>query len=127
MTLELIEKYRRNAAGNFELDVMQLYYSGSDPEYAAVMKGGVETVGQVKVPPPRTPTATHVFPCCRWRCAADARPFSLPVDLTGPHGGNPGDGMVQAAGKIDYIEERGVTTAILRRPTSKQREIDNQR
>lgn len=115
VTLEMIEKYQpRNPAGNFELGVMQLYYSGSDPEYAAIMKGqGVETVGQVivdKVNP--GPGHYRIFVLQVTCCAADARPYSIPFEIDGP-----ADlqemGWYKVAGTLDYREERGVSTAVM--------------
>lgn len=117
VTLELIEKYQpRNQNGNFELGVMQLYYSGSDPEYASVMKGqGVETTGQVVRDTLNPgPGRYRVFVLQVSCCAADARPYSVPVELTGPPVDVQEMGWYRITGKIDYVEERGVTIAVLR-------------
>lgn len=119
VTLELIEKYqKRNERGNFELDVMQLYYSGSDAEYAKVMTGqGVETIGQVVHDPAAggDPRKLRVFVLQVSCCAADARPFSIPVEITGPNVPQVQDmGWYRIAGKLDYIQERGVMTALLK-------------
>ena len=116
MTLAVVEKYQpRNKAGNFDLDVMQLYYSGSDPEYAKVMKGqGVETVGQVvKDTANPGPGRWRVFVLQMTCCAADARPYSLPVQFDGAGPALQEMGWYKLTGKIDYIEEKGVTTAVL--------------
>jgi hypothetical protein len=117
LTLATIEKYQpRNKAGNFDLDVMQLYYSGSDPEYAKVMKGqGVETVGQVVKDTSSTePGRWRVFVLQMTCCAADARPYSLPVQFEGPVPPLQEMGWFRITGKIDYVEERGVSVALLR-------------
>lgn len=117
MTLAVIEKYQpRNKAGNFDLDVMQLYYSGSDPEYAKVMKGqGVETVGQVvKDTANPGPGRWRVFVLQMTCCAADARPYSLPVQFADAAPALQEMGWYRLTGKIDYVEEKGVTTAVLK-------------
>ena len=121
MTLAVVEKYQpRNKAGNFELDVMQLYYSGSDPEYAKVMKGqGVETVGQVvKDTANPGPGRWRVFVLQMTCCAADARPYSLPVEFEGAGPALQEMGWYRLTGKIDYMEEKGVTTAVLKASAS---------
>ncbi|MDB6134500.1 MAG: hypothetical protein JWM59_2743 [Verrucomicrobiales bacterium] len=118
LTLEQVEKVQpRNKDGNFEMDVMQLYYSGSDPEYAKVMKGqGVEVIGQI------VHDSTNPAPN-RWRifvlqvtcCAADARPYSVPVEFTDPVP----DGLKEMAwykltGKVDYTVEKNGGASVLR-------------
>ena len=116
MTLAVVEKYQpRNKAGNFELDVMQLYYSGADPEYAKIMEGqGVETIGQVvKDTANPGPGRYRVFVLQMTCCAADARPYSLPVAFTG-HAPNLQEmGWYRLTGALRYIQEKGVTTAVL--------------
>ena len=117
MTLAVVEKYQpRNKAGNFELDVMQLYYSGSDPEYAKVMQGqGVETVGQVvKDTANPGPGRWRVFVLQMQCCAADARPYSLPVEFAGGGPALQEMGWYKLTGTLDYMEEKGVTTAVLK-------------
>ncbi len=117
MSLAVVEKYQpRNKAGNFDLDVMQLYYSGSDPEYAKVMKGqGVETVGQVvKDTATPGPGRWRVFVLQMTCCAADARPYSLPVTFEGAGPTLQEMGWYRLTGKIDYLEEKGATIAVLR-------------
>lgn len=116
LTIEVIEKMQpRNKDGNFGMDVMQLYYSGSDPEYAKVMKGqGVETIGQmVKDTAQSAPNRWRVFVLQVTCCAADARPYSLPVQFDGPVPELQEMGWYKIAGKIDYIEEKGGTSSIL--------------
>jgi len=117
LTLETIEKYqKRNKDGNFDLDVMQLYYSGSDPEYAKVMKGqGVETIGQVvKDTSTSEPGRWRVFVLQMTCCAADARPYSLPIVFAGTVPALQEMGWFKIKGQIDYVEERGITVALLR-------------
>lgn len=117
LTLAQIEKVQpRNKDGNFEMDVMQLYYSGSDPEYAKVMKGqNVETIGQiVKDTAAPAPNRWRVFVLQVTCCAADARPYSVPVEFTGPI---PPDlqemGWYKLSGKLDYNAGKEGGTTLL--------------
>ena len=117
LTLAMIEKYqKRNANGNFDFEVMDLYYSGQDPESAAVMKGqGVETVGQiVKDTAAGEPGRWRVFVLQMTCCAADSRPYSVPVVFTGAVPDLQEMGWYKLTGKLDYTEERGVQVALLR-------------
>lgn len=116
LTIEVIEKMQpRNKDGNFVMDVMQLYYSGSDPEYAKVMKGqGVETIGQiVKDTAQPAPNRWRVFVLQVTCCAADARPYSLPVQFDGPVPELQEMGWYKITGIIDYVDEKGGTSSIL--------------
>lgn len=117
LTLAQVEKVQpRNKDGNFEMDVMQLYYSGSDPEYAKVMKGqGVETIGQiVRDTSNPAPNRWRVFVLQVTCCAADARPYSVPVQFTGPV---PADlqemGWYKLTGKVDYTVEKNAGASVL--------------
>lgn len=116
MTLAVVEKYQpRNAAGNFELGVQELYYSSADPEYAKVMRGqGVETVGQVVKDGSGEAGRWRVFVLQMTCCAADARPISLPVVFEGAVPALQEMGWYKLEGKIDYVEERGIAVAVLR-------------
>ena len=116
MTLAVVEKYQpRNAAGNFELGVQELYYSSADPEYAKVMRGrGVETGGQVVKDSRGEAGRWRVFVLQMTCCAADARPISLPVVFEGVVPSLQEMGWFKLTGKIDYVEERGIPVAILR-------------
>jgi uncharacterized membrane protein YcgQ (UPF0703/DUF1980 family) len=117
LTLALVEKYQpRNKDGNFELGVMQLYYSGSDEEYARVMKDQpVETIGQV-VKDEVVPGAgrLRVFVLQVTCCAADARPYSIPVVFDGPLPEYQEMGWYKITGTVNYADERGVRTAVLK-------------
>ena len=117
LTLALVEKYQpRNKDGNFELGVMQLYYSGSDEEYARVMKDQpVETIGQV-VKDEVVPGANRlrVFVLQVTCCAADARPYSIPVVFDGPLPEYQEMGWYKITGTVNYADERGVRTAVLK-------------
>ncbi|MES2706146.1 MAG: hypothetical protein V4726_06020 [Verrucomicrobiota bacterium] len=118
LTLAQVEKVQpRNKDGNFEMDVMQLYYSGSDPEYARIMKGqGVETIGQiVRDTANPAPNRWRVFVLQVTCCAADARPYSVPVEFTGAV---PPDlqemGWYKLTGKVDYTVEKNAGASVLR-------------
>jgi uncharacterized membrane protein YcgQ (UPF0703/DUF1980 family) len=47
-------------------------------------------------------------------CAADARPYSLPIVFTGTVPALQEMGWFKIKGQIDYVEERGITVALLR-------------
>jgi uncharacterized repeat protein (TIGR03943 family) len=117
LTLELIEKYqKRNADGNFELGVMQLYYTGSDPEYAKVMDGQqVETTGQmVKDEVNPGPGHVRLFTLQVTCCAADARPYSIPVIFEGKTPDYVEMGWYTVTGTLEFTQERGITVAQIR-------------
>jgi hypothetical protein len=129
LTLALVEKYQpRNKEGNFELGILQLHYSGSDPEYAKIMVGQtVETVGQmVKDEINAGPDRARLFTLQMTCCAADARPYSIPLVLTGSDQTFREMGWYKIVGSIEYVEERGLNTAQLKvtrvTPTVRPRE-----
>lgn len=70
--------------GNFILDVPEIYYTGGDVEVQRVLTGqSVETVAQVL--PEKVNNADgkriRIFRLLVQCCAADARPYSVPVDF----------------------------------------------
>ena len=117
LTLAMVEKYQpRNKDGNFELGVMQLYYTGSDPEYAQIMDGQpVETTGQM-VKDDVNPGAGHVrlFTLQVTCCAADARPYSIPVVFEGKTPEYSEMGWYKVAGTLTFTQERGIKVALIK-------------
>ncbi len=114
LTLAMVEKYQpRNKDGNFELGVMQLYYTGSDPEYAQIMDGQpIETTGQM-VKDDVNPGEGHVrlFTLQVTCCAADARPYSIPVVFEGKTPDYSEMGWYKIAGTLTFTQERGIKVA----------------
>ncbi len=106
----------KSEAGNFILDVPEIYYTGGDIEVQNVLKGQpVETVAQV-LPEKVNNDDGHrlrIFRMLVQCCAADARPYSIPVDFgkTAPEFKEMA--WVKVIGKIDYKEEGGQTVPVM--------------
>jgi uncharacterized repeat protein (TIGR03943 family) len=114
LTLAKIEQYvKRTKDGNFPLSVVNLHYMSGDPEYADVMEGqGIETTGQVvkdqvNPGPGHLRVVTMVVTCC----AADARPYSIPVVFDGPVPDYVEMGWYEITGKLEFTRERGMKIA----------------
>ncbi len=70
--------------GNFILDVPELYYTGGDVEVQRVLTGqSIETIAQVLPEKVNNPDGKRIriFRLLVQCCAADARPYSVPVDF----------------------------------------------
>ncbi len=117
LTLEKIEQYvKRTKDGNFPLSVVNLHYMGGDPEYADVMEGQmIETTGQVVKdqvnPGPGHLRAVTMMVTC---CAADARPYSIPVVFEGQAPDFVEMGWYEITGKLEFTRERGMKIALIR-------------
>ena len=117
LTLEKVEQYlKRTKDGNFPLSVMNLHYMSSDPEYADVLEGQmVETTGQVvkdeiNPGPGHLRVVTMQVTCC----AADARPYSIPVVFENGAPDYVEMGWYDIAGKLEFTRERGMKMAMLK-------------
>ncbi len=117
-TLEdLKQMVPQNEAGDFQLDVPQIFYTAGDKELMAVMEGiPIETTAQLMEETLNNPNghrlkAFRLFIEC---CAADARPLSIPVDF----GKAPPEyiemGWYRLYGNLHYVEEEGELLPILR-------------
>jgi hypothetical protein len=106
----------KNEAGNFLLDVPQLFYTAGDDELMTVMEGiPIETTAQVMEETLNNPTGTRLklfrlFVEC---CAADARPLSVPIDFGKAPPTYEEMGWVKVIGKIHYAEEDGSVVPII--------------
>jgi len=116
-TLEKVEQYlKRTPEGNFPLSVMNLHYMSADPEYATVMEGQmVETTGQVvkdeiNPGPGHLRVVTMQVTCC----AADARPYSIPIVFEGKLPDYVEMGWYNITGKLEFTRERGMKMAMLK-------------
>lgn len=84
-TLEdLKQQVPQNSAGEFVLEVPEIYYTGGDIEVQKVITGqSIETTAQVL--PEKVNNADghrlRIFRMLVQCCAADARPYSIPVDF----------------------------------------------
>ncbi len=106
----------RDAAGYFELEVPELYYTAGDLEVRRVLEGQpVVTVAQVMPEKFNNPEGTRVriFRIFIECCAADARPLAIPVEF----GRTPPEfremGWVEVRGHMTYRPEGGTTVPIL--------------
>lgn len=106
----------KSAAGNFILDVPEIYYTGGDIEVQNVLKGQpVETIAQV-LPEKVNNDDGHrlrIFRMLVQCCAADARPYSIPVDFGKPAPDFKEMTWVKVTGKIDYKKEGGQTVPVM--------------
>jgi len=84
-TLEdLKQQVPQNSKGQFVLEVPEIYYTGGDLEVQRVITGqAIETVAQIL--PEKVNNADghrlRIFRMLVQCCAADARPYSVPVDF----------------------------------------------
>jgi hypothetical protein len=81
---DLEQQVPRNKNGNFELNVPEIYYTAGDAEVQKAITGQpIETVAQV-LPEKVNNENGHrlrIFRMLVQCCAADARPYSVPVDF----------------------------------------------
>ena len=106
----------KSAAGNFILDVPEIYYTGGDIEVQSVLKGqSVETIAQV-LPEKINNDNGHrlrIFRMLVQCCAADARPYSIPVDFGKKAPDYKEMTWVKVIGKMNYRQEGGQTVPVL--------------
>jgi uncharacterized membrane protein YcgQ (UPF0703/DUF1980 family) len=117
LTLAKIEEIlKRTKEGNFPLSVINLHYMSSDPEYANVMEGQmIETTGQVvkdeiNPGPGHLRVVTMQVTCC----AADARPYSIPIVFESAAPEYVEMGWYVITGKLEFTRERGMKMAVLK-------------
>lgn len=102
--------------GNFILEVPELYYTGGDIEVQKVLTGQmVETVAQIL--PEKVNNADghrlRVFRMLVQCCAADARPYSVPVDFGKKAPEFKDMTWVKVVGKMSYKKEGEQTVPII--------------
>jgi hypothetical protein len=117
-TLEDLEaQVPRSSEGNFILDVPEIYYTGGDLEVQAVLTGQpVETVAQV-LPEKVNNDDGHrlrIFRMLVQCCAADARPYSIPIDFGKPAPDLAEMTWVKVSGTMTYQQEGGQTVPVLK-------------
>ncbi len=102
--------------GNFILEVPELYYTGGDLEVQKVLAGQmVETTAQV-LPEKVNNENGHRLRIFRMQvqcCAADARPFSVPVDFGKKAPDLKEMSWVKVVGKMSYKKEGEQTVPII--------------
>ncbi len=102
--------------GNFILEVPELYYTGGDVEVQKVITGQmVETVAQIL--PEKVNNADghrlRIFRMLVQCCAADARPYSVPVDFGKKAPEFKDMTWVKVVGKMSYKKEGDQTVPII--------------
>jgi hypothetical protein len=107
----------KSEAGHFILDVPEIYYTGGDIEVQNVLKGqSVETIAQV-LPEKVNNDDGHrlrIFRMLVQCCAADARPYSIPVDFGKAAPEYKEMTWVKIIGTMDYLQEGGQTVPVLK-------------
>lgn len=102
--------------GNFILEVPEIYYTAGDLEVQNVIQGqGVETVAQV-LPEKVNNENGHrlrVFRLMVQCCAADARPYSVPVDFGKKAPDFKEMSWVKVIGKMTYKKEGDQTVPVI--------------
>lgn len=116
-TLEDLEaQVPRNSEGSFVLDVPELYYTGGDIEVQTVLTGQpVETIAQV-LPEKVNNDNGHrlrIFRMLVQCCAADARPYSIPIDFGETAPDLAEMSWIKVKGTMNYVKEDGQTVPIL--------------
>lgn len=110
----------KSEAGNFILDVPEIYYTGGDIEVQNVLKGqSVETIAQV-LPEKVNNDDGHrlrIFRMLVQCCAADARPYSIPVDFGKKAPDYKEMSWVKIVGTMTYKQEGGQTVPVLEAKT----------
>jgi hypothetical protein len=106
----------KSAAGNFILDVPEIYYTGGDLEVQKVLTGqSVETIAQI-LPEKVNNEDGHrlrIFRMLVQCCAADARPYSIPLDFGKKAPEYKEMSWVKVVGTMTYKQEGGQTVPIL--------------
>ena len=116
-TLEDLKKQvPQSKDGNFILEVPELYYTGGDVEVQKVLTGQmVETVAQI-LPEKVNNAEGHrlrIFRMLVQCCAADARPYSVPVDFGKKAPDFKDMTWVKVVGKMGYKKEGTQTVPII--------------
>ena len=101
--------------GNFVLEVPELYYTAGDKEVQSVLTGQpVETTAQVIPEKGNTDgKRVRIFRLLIQCCAADARPYSVPVEFEKEAPKFKEMSWVKVVGKMTYRQENGQTVPVL--------------
>lgn len=103
--------------GNFILEVPEIYYTGGDIEVQSVLAGqSVETIAQIL--PEKVNNADgrrlRIFRMLVQCCAADARPYSIPVEFADKAPAYKDMTWVKIVGKMAYEKEGDQTVPVLK-------------
>jgi uncharacterized membrane protein YcgQ (UPF0703/DUF1980 family) len=106
----------QNKEGHFLLEVPEIYYTGGDLEVQRVLTGQmIETTAQV-LPEKVNNVDGHrmrIFRMLVQCCAADARPFSVPIDFGKKAPGFKDMTWVKVTGKVSYKKEGDQTVPLI--------------
>lgn len=100
----------RSSAGNFTLDIVQIFYTTSDKEVRKVLAGQpIETTAQVMQEKIDNPDGRRLrlFQLYIECCAADARPISVPIEFKDKAPAIKDNGWAKITGTINYYEQDG--------------------
>ncbi len=100
----------RSSAGNFTLDIVQIFYTTSDKEVRKVLAGQpIETTAQVMQEKIDNPDGRRLrlFQLYIECCAADARPISVPIEFKEKAPAIKDNGWAKITGTINYYEQDG--------------------
>jgi len=103
--------------GNFILEVPEIYYTGGDIEVQSVLAGqSVETIAQVL--PEKVNNADgrrlRIFRMLVQCCAADARPYSIPVEFADKAPPYKDMTWIKIVGKMAYEKDGDQTVPVLK-------------
>jgi hypothetical protein len=116
-TLEDLKKQvPQSKEGHFLLEVPEIYYTGGDMEVQKVLTGQmVETKAQIL--PEKVNNADghrmRIFRMLVQCCAADARPYSVPIDFGKKAPDFPDSSWVKVVGKVSYKQENDQTVPLI--------------
>lgn len=102
--------------GNFMLEVPEIYYTAGDKEVQTVLSGQpVETIAQVLPEKVNNENGTRlrIFRLQIQCCAADARPYSIPVDFGKKAPSFKDMTWVKVVGKMSYRQEGGQSVPVI--------------
>jgi hypothetical protein len=113
----------QNKEGEFILEVPELYYTAGDKEVQGVLKGQpVITTAQVL--PEKVNNADgkrlRIFRLLVQCCAADARPYSIPVEFEDKAPDLKEMSWIELHGKMDYVMENGQVVPLMRATAHKE-------
>jgi hypothetical protein len=117
---DLKAQIAQSPEGNFMLEVPEIYYTAGDKEVQSVLNGQpVETVAQVLPEKVNNEKGTRVriFRLQVQCCAADARPYSIPVDFGKAPPKFKDMSWVKVTGKITFKQEGDQTVPVLEATT----------
>ncbi|MBE7498563.1 MAG: hypothetical protein HS117_26795 [Verrucomicrobiaceae bacterium] len=106
----------QNKEGHFLLEVPEIYYTGGDLEVQKVLTGQmVETTAQVLPEKVNNPDGhrMRIFRMLVQCCAADARPFSVPIDFGKKAPDFKDMTWVKVTGKVSYKKEGDQTVPLI--------------